>query len=1482
MVLLIQFPPVQTWLVGRVTSYLSNKLQTDVEIRSVNISFFNKLVLKGVYVQDLDKDTLLYANYISIGINKLPLFGRPLSVSKVTLSDGQFNLKSDTTGANVSKIVQKIAGKRNQQVQDTAKKAGTFSLIANELELKNFSFSFWKYEEGKVPHDPNSIDFKDIEADSIYLTADNIRIENDTLFYDVKSLSANEKSGYRLRKLTTNAFIVPGKDIHFNNLEVTDDYSHIRLKYYSMTYNGAEEFSNFVENVVLSGDFENSEVSFESIGYFAAALQNIPIKVIANGFVNGPVSNLKSNNLNIKGLNNTVIDGRFSMSGLPDINETFIFADLKQLSTNPQDFFTAISKITGDKMESLDNFLSNVNQVNFKGSFTGLYNDFVANGNLLTNLGSLKLDVLFKSGNNKSIDFSGRVSTPQLDAGKLLKADFIGQTKFNLMTKGHIPPNGSLNLFGEGVISELLLNDYTYKNINLSGTLVDNEFNGSVNVQDPNIDLAFLGKVNFKGTKEDPVPMFDFDADLKHIDLAKLNFNKRDSVSKFEGKIHAKFKGDNITNYIGEIKLLDAFYTDDIERIPIGELSLTSRENNGKSSLFLSSDFIEAEYIGTYLFGQFIKELQHIAYLHAPNLATMQIDSTQLHHFNTQRYEAHIRTKKSGRIARIIVPGLYVAENTTLDLIVDTAHLLKLNVLSKSIILNNNSFKDIRLDAQNSASSLDIAINSSDIAVGGLEFKNIAVNNSIQNNDILTTVSYYNNEAHKGQNKLAIDSKITNNNYSDKNQIGLDINIQPSSIIFNDSVWKFSPSRIIIDSGRIAVNNFKFYNNSQFLNVEGAISKNINDTLKINLNDYDLRGLNHFSQNIGYDITGTVSGKAEITDMYNVPVMMINVNARNITLNNDTLGNVTIASAWDKETERLNLLTRIVNNNEINANINGYISPKDHFMRLDMGLHKLKVEYIEPFLTGIVSDLSGSLSGALLLQAKPNDVSLTGKVKLDETSLLVDYLQTRYVINANIDLEKEQFTITNGSLFDINGQTGKLNVTFNHKNFQNIYFNAQATINNMMCLNTKEKDNPLFYGTSYATGGINIYGTPRDIHFNITAQAERNSTLYIPLSSTAEAKEISMLTFKTADTIKAEDPEFKTDPKAQRPKTHIDFSLDLTVTPVTEIQILIDKKAGDILRAQGQGNLKIDVDPSLNLFNMVGDYQISRGDYNFTLPNFNFISRKFIIDEGSQINFDGDVSDAELNVQASYKTRASITPLVSGLDTASRSTTKKYPIDCQIFITGKMSRPNLKFNIEFPNLDPEAKAEVMSAMNTPEKMTTQFLSLLVMQSFIPEQQYGNTNYGTVSVLNNATEFLSGQIGNLISMLDLPIPVDLNVDVGLDDNQQLNDFEVGVNTQLFDRVLINGSVSNNTRSNRSLVGDIEIEVLLGKQGKYRLKVFTRSSDYFTKDLDYNMQGAGISYQTDFDNFKDLFHGKKRRQKKKNRFLDAINNKDNESL
>ncbi len=307
------------------------------------------------------------------------------------------------------------------------------------------------------------------------------------------------------------------------------------------------------------------------------------------------------------------------------------------------------------------------------------------------------------------------------------------------------------------------------------------------------------------------------------------------------------------------------------------------------------------------------------------------------------------------------------------------------------------------------------------------------------------------------------------------------------------------------------------------------------------------------------------------------------------------------------------------------------------------------------------------------------------------------------------------------------------------------------------------------------------------------------------------------------------------------------------------MQIIIDKKLGDIIKANGSGNLKMEISPGEDVFRMFGNFDIEKGDYLFTLQGV--INKKFTIMPGSSITWNGGPLDATMNIEAAYRVKTSLKQLLMD----ERYTTR-VPVDCKIFLTQKLTSPVIKFGIEVPNADAETKALVDGALNTEEKVNTQFLGLLVINSFIADpNQAGmmtqsSSSMGTMGLYNTASELLSNQFSNWISQWSNSVDIGVNYRPGMESELSSNQMEVALSTQLLnDRVSINGNVDVGRRSTSSPIAeDFNIDVKLNQSGKLRLKAFARTNDDLlpTNQQNSYTTGVGVLYREDFNNMKDL--------------------------
>ncbi len=171
------------------------------------------------------------------------------------------------------------------------------------------------------------------------------------------------------------------------------------------------------------------------------------------------------------------------------------------------------------------------------------------------------------------------------------------------------------------------------------------------------------------------------------------------------------------------------------------------------------------------------------------------------------------------------------------------------------------------------------------------------------------------------------------------------------------------------------------------------------------------------------------------------------------------------------------------------------------------------------------------------------------------------------------------------------------------------------------------------------------------------------------------------------------------------------------MTPEAEVELLIDPKAGDVIKGRGSGQLNIRLDRR-GVFKISGDYIIDDGEYLFTLGNV--LNKRFDVENGGKITFNGDVKNAEIDLKAIYRNlKTSLDPILG-----EERYNERIPVEPQLNLSGRLFNPVVGLNIYLPNADEETRSLLRNSITTEEELSRQFLYLLVMNSFYQDPALG--------------------------------------------------------------------------------------------------------------------------------------------------------------
>ncbi|MCB2219062.1 MAG: translocation/assembly module TamB domain-containing protein [Bacteroidetes bacterium] len=227
----IRIPAVQNFLVQKVVNTLSEQTGAEITLDHILISFPQTIVVEGLYVEDLQKDTLAYIGELRVNAALWGLLRNKIHIRQVKISTTTAHISrpKNDTAFNFSFIAEALSsGSTDTIPADTKSAKWQFSI--DQVSLQNVQFSFIDSTGGinlKTNFGKFDIDINKLNLDTLALDIDEIDLENSDLavaFFGTPQPTDNG-SGSALPEINLNT-------VHFENVsfEMEDAVSQMNLK----------------------------------------------------------------------------------------------------------------------------------------------------------------------------------------------------------------------------------------------------------------------------------------------------------------------------------------------------------------------------------------------------------------------------------------------------------------------------------------------------------------------------------------------------------------------------------------------------------------------------------------------------------------------------------------------------------------------------------------------------------------------------------------------------------------------------------------------------------------------------------------------------------------------------------------------------------------------------------------------------------------------------------------------------------------------------------------------------------------------------------------------------------------------------------------------------------------------------------------------------------------------------------------------------
>lgn len=1476
--LLFEIPAVQNFVAREATEIISRKLGTRISIDRVDIGLFYRVSLDGFYVEDFQRDTLLYAGRMDARIKSLGLFGGGLVFSRAELSDARFCLRETPDGEmNIKQVVDKLSKK------DKARAEGKFRLEIERLETDGLDFCMERLEHRNPSY---GVDFADMHLIDIRAELKNFTIDGPVIHTDIGRLAMRERSGFVVEDLAGCLCIANGCiDIREGHIRTAK--SNIELPSLSLIGLDWALYKNFVEEVDITAQVVNTTLSSDDIAYFSPKMKDWHLTLTdVNADVSGPVADMSGSLRSVRTGADTKLSVDFAAQGLPDVGKGHFKADISELTTSAADVDRLAAALTGKNLpDEVLRIAKNAGKIGLTGKFDGTLTAFAADAALATEIGGATCLLQVSSLRDGCRGVLGDVKTSSLQLGELLENDLLGPLSLNVHVNGELSSEHS-DAEVSGEILRLGINGYDYDSLRMKGHLVNREFNGLIEARDRNLRFDFRGLLDLNDEQR---PRYDFALDLEEANLAALGVNRRDSVSVLAARIAARAVGRTLDDLNGIIFVRDVSYRYNDRELAADSVVIVGRNSLSDKFIRLRSDFVDADYEGKTSYKEVFAYLQQRFRDYVPTLdggpgwQAQHPDTVELADGYSQ---LTVNVRKINPLVNAVSPGLQIADGSQLLLRINPANdKLSFEAASDYIERGRMLVTRLNLDAHNRGDSLVFAASTEDLYLNSFHMSRVGMSGGAKDNK-LELITDFADTIGDVSGRIGFRSEFARGRGPAGRQI--DLRLTPSYISRGEKTWNIYTDGITADTSRIRIDRFRMVNAGQQLLLDGVVSRRLQDSVQLTLHNFELAPFSQFTSSMGYRVDGRTNGSATMKAVLGAGEVQADIVVDSISINDLAVPSIWLRSRWDFIQNRAGILVQQREN--LDTLVRGFYAPSQKRYYARATLDAVELSALDPLLKGVVERTGGNADVDIALRGSGKEANLSGQIAVRDFTTTVDFTQVTYTMPRAVIEVKNNHLIAEGvPLYDPEKNEGLFSIDLNLEHLSNIFYSVKVLPKELMVLNTTSKDNDLFYGRIFASGSATIAGSKGGVKMDIVATTEGDSEFYMPLSGQSNAKTADFVTFVTPEQIDTTDYLVRKKllfqqqgRKKEAAGSTMDITMALNVQDNTAFQLVIDPTVGSALKGRGNGMLNLHINPGNGIFNMYGDYTLIEGSFLFSLQNI--ITKKFIIESGSMIQWTGEPVDARLDINAVYKLKTSLQPLLNTVtassdddQSGSRISDRSVPVDCKIHIGGRLSNPQLDFSVVVPVTDIETQAAVASVLNTQEAQAQQFISLVALGTF---SNSGSANIGASSGVATGLEMLTNQLTNWFSTDDYRII--LNYRAGSEMTGDEVDF--GFSTNLINNRLLvevegnyiidnKQAVSNNVSN---FMGEAHVTWLIDKSGNLRLKAFTQTIDRFDENQGLQETGIGISYKEDFNNFKDLkqrirdrFTNKKRQKKRQAR-------------
>ncbi len=1117
-------------------------------------------------------------------------------------------------------------------------------------------------------------------------------------------------------------------------------------------------------------------------------------------------------------------------------------------------------------------------QIDLQASVSGMVDDLLADLDLETDMGNILLTGSYK--NDGHLTFDADLKVDQLQLGNLLKQPELDTLTFAIQAKGAGSNLNNLNAELTSSFERLLLYGSDYSGLKLEGKLVDGAGDLEAGLKSEFLDFSLLTKLDLDSNNS----IINLNLNLEGADFYALGLTAINSRAKL--KLDADFEG-NPAEFDLKALLHGGTILYDNRNYPLGRISLDASIREDSTSVNIASKLLNG-YVHT---NTNPADLSEALAAHFRHYLDELDSSTQIGTGNIVM-NMDLKISDDPLLTEVLLQGLEDFDSAS----VKADYFQNVDSLTATIDFPYINYAGTEVDSlglriRSNEKELRLYFGFQDLTSGPLSMGKTFITGQLADSRLYFDFHSY--EEDERTYHIASDIGIKGDTLS--------YHVSSIDLVLKGEQWNVPEENSVKYSGdNLEFKDFKFTKANQELsmlnNAEGFSDENIALIFK----GFRLSTITSLLNPDEIIAGGKMEGKLVIENPFGATGLMGDLQVDSLKVLDVPLGNMSL-EATAKSLGNY-LLSLSLKDDGVDFDLNGEFIADEAGGNFDlkMDLNRIEMQKIAGLSQDQILDGSGYLSGTITANGTTTDPKYEGEFQFHEASFVPAQLSTKYLLsNESIRIDNAGVYLDNFTIRDTENNTFSIEGTVFTESYINPSFDLKLTAKNFMAVNSTDRENDLIYGKASLDANVTIRGdlVLPVVRAELGIKNNTDLTVIIPESQLDLVEREGVVLF-----VNKENPDdilTRQIEETTNAFSGFDIRALLKTDPNALFTIVIDPATGDNLQISGDSDLQMDINPNGRI-TLSGNYEITGGHYEMSL--YNLVSRKFEINPGSRITWNGDPMDASMEIQAIYKVETAASALMSAQLTGSNNQTQsqyqqQLPFLVYLNINGELLKPEISFTLDMPENQRGAfggnvYSRVLQINEQEDELNKQVFSLLVLNRFFPSSGSDGSGGGAEAIARNSvSQVLSDQMNALSNKLfgDSGFQVGFDVDSYQDyqsgSAQNRTDLNINAQQSLFDDRLIvqvgsqvdlEGSSQSSEQAN-TVLANISFEYMLTEDGRWRIRAFRKNQFESIIDGQLILTGGGLIFNREFNEFPELWRTPNTEDEEKTNPIDELEEK-----